>query len=513
MSRSEYYKTNKQERKYGDFISKRIDKFKKIEVIRKLIKSDKFYLAKDIIDEYFEKYGEDDYINHELAKYYARINEFEKAKSIFEELVLYSDTKYYSMYEYAKMERGNGNFDKAEELLNQIIISDHDNKEHALLELGKLYIDKQNYDAAKTILNQIIDADLSNKELAYQPLLIIALDEKDYEKAKEYFEKIKDILPKKDVIYYEAYMLYIRGKMVSAEKKLKNTDLGIGRNRLLFCQIEFELKKYDELIEYIEPNVDTRYNNSYNSVMKSSIVLLSNVYIKECKEEEAINSINRLKEFKDPDYDQINYLLGALYYNLNDHEVARKFFDQIKNRESAVFYFSILTKIGMLIGENRYEEAYALLNNNYKELLEKDQKSICHIARFFLENKLSIQSSIKPVHYTEFQMTDYSKESALEHIEKHFTYNKNSERSQALFNENINKEELFDYVTSVLCDDYIYRRDITDIYYIPYENASASSEKKCNHIKVVTLHDTHNIITMYPVRKIKENYKVLKKNK
>lgn len=508
MSRSEGFKTSKQKRKYGNFIKKNVEKYKKIEVIRGLIKSDKFYLAKDIIDEYYDKYGDDDFINHELAKYYARIDNYEEAKSIFDEIIASSsEVKYYSMYELAKLERFHSNFEEAENLLNQIISSSHENKEHAYLELAKLLIDLKRIDDAKILLNGIIEQDMPNKLLAYQPLLEIAISENDNKNAERYFDIVKNNIPKRDIYFYKACILFNKRMFKSAEKTLIHSDLSLGRNRLLFCQIEFELRKYDSVIEYIEPNI--KYDNPSK---KDSLSLLINTYIKECKVEEGINAIDRLKEFKNPDYDQINYLIGNLYYNTNDYDLARKFFNNIENKDSNQYYFSITKQLCMLLGEEKYEEARVLLNQFKDILSEKGDESLCHLLCFFLDMTLDHKTSLEPIHYSEQQMINYSKEQALDHIEKHFN-KKDIETSEAIFNKNIDKEELFEFVTNSLCNDYLYKSEFFDLYYLPYENAGDESEEKCNYIKVVTLHDTHNIITMYPVRKIKENYKVLKKNK
>lgn len=508
MSRSEY-KTKKQWRKYGSFLKDRAEKKKKIDLIRGIVKSDKYYLAKDIIDEYIEKYGEDNYINHELAKYYARLNESDKARSIFQANIDdCSQTMYYSMYELAKMERGCANFERAEELLNQIIVSPHESKEHALLELAKVYIDTRRYDEAKELLDKIINEDMPNKMLAYQPYIEILIYIGDYEKAKEYIELIKDIIPKMDRIYYEAYISWCERKYITAERILKSNDLGIGKTRLLFCNIEYSLRKFDSVIESIDPVI--RFNN--NSDKKEGIILLAKSYAKEGRFEEALETINRLNEFKKVDTELMNYLTGSVYYEMNDYYSARSYFGNIENIKGHNYLMAIMKEISMLIGEERYADAYNILNCFKYDLIKDNKKTFYSLSKLFLEQQLNIPNTKEPGNYSELQMISFDKEIAIDHIKKHCYY-VNDETAHTLFNENIDIDELYDYVTDTIDDDNLWRKDMFDVYIIPYKNASAASEEKCNHIRVITLHNTKNIITMYPISTYVEANKVLTKER
>ena len=158
---------SKQLRKYGNRHFKRRERMIKrnsVEGIRSLLDERKFKLAETCIEEYIEENGEDCYIIHEYGKFYEKQFMLKKAKKYFEKNINNnSENMYYSLYELAKLEKYERNYDKAIEYLNTIIRSNHYDKSHALLELTKVYIILERYDDAEATLQEIFNGEYDEK--------------------------------------------------------------------------------------------------------------------------------------------------------------------------------------------------------------------------------------------------------------------------------------------------------------------------------------------------------------
>ena len=152
--------TSKQIRKYGSFDEiLAVKKKKKLLTIKikELIKQEKYSLALSSINNYIEKYGIDCYILHEQARYSAAINEVDKARKIYKEIIDNDyENKYYSMYELAKLESEDGNYLLSISYLEGIISSNHKDKSHALLEIAKNLNYMGENGKAKKYLNDIM---------------------------------------------------------------------------------------------------------------------------------------------------------------------------------------------------------------------------------------------------------------------------------------------------------------------------------------------------------------------
>ena len=109
--------------------------------------------------------------------------------------------------------------------------------------------------------------------------------------------------------------------------------------------------------------------------------------------------------------------------------------------------------------------------------------------------------------YSVNQLLDYDEYMAIEHILEGHT---NSDE-KTTFNQNIDVYKIFNDVQKLLTKEYKFNKlHFNDWYFIPYENIGSQGEK---YLEVVTLPHTKNIITMYPVFSIYDNYDEEENNK
>ena len=91
-------------------------------------------------------------------------------------------------------------------------------------------------------------------------------------------------------------------------------------------------------------------------------------------------------------------------------------------------------------------------------------------------------------------LLDYDEYVALEHIEDIYD-------SKDLFNKDIDIPKLFKEIQNYLTEETkVKGARFNDIYIIDYPNVGANGE---NHLKVVTLFNTKNILTFFPIHKVK----------
>ena len=125
-----------------------------------------------------------------------------------------------------------------------------------------------------------------------------------------------------------------------------------------------------------------------------------------------------------------------------------------------------------------------------------------------MDKKLGTRSII-PKTYTERQLYNYSKKEALMHIDR-----EHDKKEVALFNKDINLEDLFEEIPELLKDARLLNDDLFLKYEITYENIGIVNGKRVDTFLVVVTPEKQNIITMYPhnSRREKEDSKVKRKS-
>lgn len=189
-----------------------------------------------------------------------------------------------------------------------------------------------------------------------------------------------------------------------------------------------------------------------------------------------------------------NFSRAALYFALGDFVSAEVAIKSCISEEDTISDKSINLLMNIYFKQEKYQEAEKFLRTvkisnpkiNYDEGIDV-------IIAQKLGKALPPQKSTK--HHIS-QLRNYDKEDALEHIRSHHEY---QEDKTGTFAKNINIDELFEEVKLLMSEDAMIYTDILDTYEIVYPNVGFDTENNpVDILRIVTVPDTKNIITMYP---------------
>ena len=174
-----------------------------------------------------------------------------------------------------------------------------------------------------------------------------------------------------------------------------------------------------------------------------------------------------------------------------------------------ILYIETLISIGKLA------EAEKCLNrvSDFDERFigEKGLKAIERLSRSLEmyrsspDNIITFMSpSISDDSYLKQQLVNYSFERFLEHLDRHIDDDNNSEKDEnkSLFRYGLDINKLIEEVLKHISrTNKIYKSDVVDIYYFKLDGCGSQKGKSRDYFQVVCIHDTHNIITMFPRHK------------
>ena len=286
------------------------------------------------------------------------------------------------------------------------------------------------------------------KLLLFKLYMQVRKIDKAYTLIKELYDTTKDT----DALFDFVKLLLDIGDIENAKKYLEDADYSEMKIFLLGLFNKYE-GNYTEAIKYLE-----KLNHT---IMEGDMhIELSNVYSQmgdlKKEKEELKKLFNTDKKYQA----KIRIIKNA--FGQNDPELPKliSFFD-----------YDNCNHQGDLLQFKRCVKYYKYLNGQLKE---ED-----------LEN------------YSDWQLYNYSKEKAISHI------NKRHASSGTLYKiaDDINTVELYDYCINHL--DILLRRDDTDVYLVemPYD-VSEQMGYKTNLLEVLTIPNTNNILTLYPVAKV-----------
>lgn len=174
-----------------------------------------------------------------------------------------------------------------------------------------------------------------------------------------------------------------------------------------------------------------------------------------------------------------------------------------KDVSSSYYYLACL-----LTKEKQYQKAYEICKKiDFIETLKNTKTLYKNIKRCleFLQKELSIEKGIKDKDsYYKIQLYFYSNYYAIKHIIK--KHKENDEHCN-FYLEDEKIEKLYNIINNAL---YISKKtpdyQMGDIYYynIPEIGININTGEKTNILKVITLPETKQILTMYPVKQEKQ---------
>lgn len=333
-------------------------------------------------------------------------------------------------------------------------------------EYAKMLINNGLNDEAKEILYEQLYT--KNKVYAMFELGKLEADNNNYETAKYYYKsilKIKDdIFTKKELGKVEAI-----SKNYDKARKIFESILEVKNDPqtvLELAKLEFKVKNY------------SKARRLFKSLLKSVL---------------------------DPTVKPYALLeLGLLEFNVGNTLKAKEYLKEITEEN----FLNITNKLLMILEykNKNYLEVFNLYNARIK-----DNSNTENLVLLGLSKELNIffdtDYSKIDYKYTMDQLLNYDYNDAIRHIYKH-----HCNENKFDFNKNIDIEKLFfDVRNELKKENKINLIVFNDVYVIPKNNVGSNGE---NYLKVVTLPNTMDIITMYPAYNsfIEEDYdKILMK--
>lgn len=161
------------------------------------------------------------------------------------------------------------------------------------------------------------------------------------------------------------------------------------------------------------------------------------------------------------------------------------------------------TKIFLLCVQKRYQECYQMLQDNIAVFFKR--KWFHQGLLYYLKKELRLlaSSDYKQITvYLHSQILSYNETAAIHHIKKHQDIQTEEELQ---FLENFPLQEMYYYFRKVLPNNKKYIEDcISNSYVFQFNGNGHVYNKLVDFIKVITLPDSNNIITIYPYENLEK---------
>lgn len=185
-----------------------------------------------------------------------------------------------------------------------------------------------------------------------------------------------------------------------------------------------------------------------------------------------------------------------------DFDVARYFFEEMVKTEKLASIYAILELINLDLLENKFDEAYKLLNDNYTRLVNVINNKIITNTEFYIRYKLGLLDEDEDkTQYYKRNLISYDENDVISHIKKHSSFI-DMKRIHTKFQEDIDIITLFSDVKKLINDIKPTYSTSVDIYYINYGKIIGNvNNEETKYLEVVTYINTKNILTIYPISK------------
>lgn len=244
---------------------------------------------------------------------------------------------------------------------------------------------------------------------------------------------------------------------------------------------------FNDAINLFEKNKKYISDPNFITFIEARIDLINNDY------KEAEIKFNKLIMCKN-DYSSTAYLYLAQLANIGKkYELEEFYYDKLTTNSKAS-NDAYLRKAYYYIRKGNKIEALKCLKKIQYFYLRKHRPAIAQLNAMLDLDLFEYENN----YYTVKQIRNYSDELALQHIKRH-TAESDYYKSRISFDDSIDLKKLFFELKDNLDKDCLVYSDLFDHYIIEYNDAGSYEDIKANYIEVVTIVNTNNIITMYPV--------------
>lgn len=315
---------------------------------------------------------------------------------------------------------------------------------------------------------------------------------KDYLASINYRDTIDDL---KDINDQKGFRNLI--KMI--RKDIKKNKISINRGYYVLGYVEMRAGNLEKAYEYFVK----AYNACDNRFLKADI-LLSMGYLRFIQ-----GNYEEAKKFCYTTLEAVNYnrkaeafsLLSKIALAQRDYEEAIKYYETGYRVTGQDYLLSELAWV--YLRKEDYNKALELLVSCIESPHISDRFDL-DLSILFLSKKLNVfvkdhdYSSMMDT-YTGKQIAKYNLHEAVNHIKKHLEINKKMygfRDDEDSFDDCIDIYVLIEKVKTMLDDKYKLNSNLRDVYIIPYPGIGKDGS---NFLKVVTIPNSSDILTMYPI--------------
>lgn len=257
------------------------------------------------------------------------------------------------------------------------------------------------------------------------------------------------------------------------------------------AKIAFKAKEFDRVISCCEESLSA--NKNKNGVI---YLTLGHAQVELEMYEEALKSYKMAcTTTKDKEIRRAaNFSRASLSFALGDFLTAESAIKSCISEEDIIRDKSINLLMNIYFKQGKYQEAEKFLRT-VKMCFPKISYDDGIDVILAKKTGRKVERNTSPKYHI-VQLLNYDKARALKHIMKHHLY---EEGKTGRFAANIDIEELFETVKVHMTEDNIIYEDILDTYEITYPSIGFDTENNpVDILRIVTIPDTKNIITMYP---------------
>lgn len=472
---------------------------KMINRIRTTIEMGNVRSAEVQINEYIDLFGENSYIMLEKARYNRVLGNYEKAKEILEELIYeYPENMGYVIFELGKIYEHQKDYEKAIDTYKLIEKVNHKDKTYVYYSLGILCTNTYRYIEATKYLEMVIENSERLREMAKLQLAKIYRYQNNDKKSME----ILDTIISKNDADLRCAVLYAKAKIYNKEKKYEKSkelveEILIKYNPnyypAIFEKIYISLKENQiEEAKRLYPMIENIcYENVFFNIIKGDYHLKLNK-LEEAKQyyQDVLNTRNK--------YHSIAYFsLGLICVMNAEFREAKKYYEKILSIKDEHYTRALIQLIQLEIFDNNYDKAFELYKKIDTRKIEEDCAKEYDKLTIIFSYKFGIPTVIKPSKiYGYNQVVNYNIEEAIKHIE--YGHQKIERKYNTMFRDDIDIRKLIVDIQNELNNNNIVEIASAVKHLIHYPEIGYKGEVILNHLMVVREIHNNNIITMYP---------------
>jgi tetratricopeptide (TPR) repeat protein len=438
----------------------------------------------------------------------------------------------FGIFLYGKLQYKYKELKTAKEAFNRVAQSDSNNKYSAMCVLGNIAADEGDYDTARMHYKKAITESPILEVFAILGWSRMERRIKNVDAALEVLSLKPSNEPR--IKLEKVKCLYLQDRLTEARELLDtinhNTqDDFFNRSVILeYARLEKIEGTYESAIKYVEKAKQGPKDFVYVQALYEETKL----NIKYGDYKKALELCQELMTMHHPYGDEVFLIRGIIYQGLKQIEKATSDYqiaissEDLNTKGTASFhlgnimfakgefakaetllvdslevygeyfvsgYFKL---VSLYIKQERYDEAEILINELVEQFPEITEDISYVLAKRVLDNKRGRTSTDLPYSYVERQIISYDKEFAITHINSR---HKDGYDGKTLFTTDKSTRELYDYIQTQMTEDNMIYEDIMDTYSIEYPNIGTTYEgQPLNHIRVVAIPGTKDIITMYP---------------